>query len=68
MRAGDGFGQRRDRGAPVSTSNFFDAIQRIKLLLDGLLPEQAEEHIRNKTVKRSGVQQTEKERGKQLRG
>jgi len=52
----------------VSTSNFFDAIQRIKLLLDGLLPEQAEEHIRNKTVKRSGVQQTEKERGKQLRG
>ena len=52
----------------MSTSNFFDAIQRIKLLLDGLLPEQAEEHIQNKTVKRSGVQQTEKERGKQRRG
>jgi len=28
-----------------TTTNFFDAIQRIKLLLDGVLPEQAEEHI-----------------------
>ena len=52
----------------LSTSNFFDAIQR-KLLLDGFLNKlKSKVHIQNKTVKRSDVQQTEKERTKQLRG
>ena len=52
----------------MSTTNFFDAIQPIKLLLDGVLPEQAEEHIQQSKTKRSGAPQTEKEGGKQLRG
>ena len=52
----------------LSTSNFFDAIQR-KLLLDGFLNKlKSKVHIQNKKVMRSDVQQTEKERGKQLHG